>query len=151
LLKFPIDFITNCDKIVSEVIILLGEKISRLRKDKKLTQQQLANELGIAQSTIGMIERDERGAGSELLLKFANFFGVSVDYLLTTEEKLEIANGAMERVSELIQKALGKPAINISDSIYTITSKYENENFTPEETEEILNFIDFTIAKRKQK
>lgn len=68
---------------------MLGDKIKELRKKKQLTQQELANEVKIAQSTIGMIESNKRPAGRKTLVKLADFFGVSVDYLLSDDEKTD--------------------------------------------------------------
>lgn len=67
---------------------MLGSKIKNLRKEMNLTQEQLCEKIGIAQSTLGMIESNKREAGKKTLLKIAEFFGVSVDYLLTDDSKL---------------------------------------------------------------
>ncbi|WP_243124838.1 helix-turn-helix domain-containing protein [Clostridium cuniculi] len=63
----------------------LGDKIKDLRKDRNLTQVQLAKEIGIAQSTLGMIEKNRTPAGRKTLIKLADFFGVTVDYLLSDD------------------------------------------------------------------
>ncbi|WP_455819684.1 helix-turn-helix domain-containing protein [Clostridium butyricum] len=68
---------------------MLGDKIKELRKSKMLTQHQLADKLGIAQSSLGMIESNKRPAGRKTLIKLADFFGVTVDYLLSDDEKIE--------------------------------------------------------------
>ncbi|MBB5148616.1 helix-turn-helix domain-containing protein [Ureibacillus thermosphaericus] len=60
----------------------LGKRIRFLRKSKKLSQKEFGNLFGLAESTIGMYERDERRPDYELLSKFADYFGVSTDYLL---------------------------------------------------------------------
>jgi len=67
---------------------LLGDKIKALRQKKKLTQKELADDLKISQSTIGMIERNDRGASKELLIKLASYFGITVDYLLSDEKDI---------------------------------------------------------------
>lgn len=67
----------------------LGDKIKLLRKEKKITQQELANALSLSQSTIGMIEKNRQGVGRKTLIKIANFFNVTVDYLLSDDEKIE--------------------------------------------------------------
>ena len=66
---------------------MLGDKIKNLRKGMNLTQEQLCEKIGIAQSTLGMIESNKREAGKKTLLKIADFFGVTVDYLLTDDER----------------------------------------------------------------
>ena len=64
---------------------MLGDKIKDLRKSMNLTQEQLCQKIGIAQSTLGMIESNKREAGKKTLLKLADFFGVTVDFLLSTK------------------------------------------------------------------
>lgn len=68
---------------------MLGDKIKILRENKKITQQELANKLNIAQSTIGMIEGNKRPAGRKTLMKLADFFGVTLDYLISDDEQIE--------------------------------------------------------------
>ena len=65
---------------------MLGDKIKNLRKGMNLTQSQLCEKIGIAQSTLGMIEKNRTAPGRKTLIKIANFFGVTVDYLLTDDE-----------------------------------------------------------------
>lgn len=68
---------------------MLGDKIKKLRKDMKITQQELADRIGVVQSTIGMMESG-RKIGSHLTLnKLADFFGVSLDYLLKEDNDKE--------------------------------------------------------------
>lgn len=45
----------------------LGNKIRTLRKEKKLTQEQLANQAGISRVTMGKIERGEFGSVSVVI------------------------------------------------------------------------------------
>lgn len=63
--------------------------IKQYRKKKGLTQAQLANELGVAISTVGMWELGERNPNVFMLKKLASFFGCTTDELLETvnEEK----------------------------------------------------------------
>lgn len=65
---------------------MLGDKIKNLRKGMSLTQEQLCSKIGIAQSTLGMIESNSRPAGRKTLVKIADFFGVTVDYLISDNE-----------------------------------------------------------------
>ena len=54
----------------------------KLRKERKLTQKELAEKLGIGESTYCGYENFSREPSYELLIKIADFFGVSLDYLL---------------------------------------------------------------------
>ena len=57
-------------------------RLKELRKEKKITQLQLAIELDMSQNTISRYETGERQAGYEELIKIADFFEVSIDYLI---------------------------------------------------------------------
>jgi transcriptional regulator with XRE-family HTH domain len=58
------------------------ENIKLERKKLKLTQKQLAEKLGVSDSTLSYWERGDFEPDSVSLLKLANYFGVTVDYLL---------------------------------------------------------------------
>lgn len=61
-------------------------KLRELRKKCGLTMKELGAEIGVAESTISQYETGKRQPDYETLLKLGEFFGVSVDYLLTGEE-----------------------------------------------------------------
>lgn len=63
-------------------------RLKDLRKEKGITQLQLAMELNMSQNTISRYETGERQAGYDELIKIADYFNVSIDYLLErTDEK----------------------------------------------------------------
>ena len=72
-----------------------GEKLRNLRKDKGLTQIQLAKELGVDKNTISKAEQNGNISNTTMEI-FANFFNVSLDYLKSddienaTNEAIEI-------------------------------------------------------------
>lgn len=70
----------------------LNERIKILRKQKELTQSQLANELGVTDKAVSKWEVGEANPDITLLPKIAELFGVTIDYLLTgkTEEKFSL-------------------------------------------------------------
>ena len=57
-------------------------RIRDLREDKDLKQKQIADYLMCDQSLYSKYERGERALPLEYAVKLANFYGVSVDYLL---------------------------------------------------------------------
>lgn len=57
-------------------------RLKELRKSKKISQLKLALALNMNQNTISRYENMEREADYETLIKFADFFNVSLDYLL---------------------------------------------------------------------
>ncbi|MGF2943067.1 helix-turn-helix domain-containing protein [Enterococcus xiangfangensis] len=64
-----------------------GEKIAKLRADRNLSQAALAEQLNIGTSTLGMWETGKRGLKDDTLKMIANFFDVSVDYLLDISDE----------------------------------------------------------------
>lgn len=65
---------------------MLGDKIKKLRKERHITQSELANAIGLSRSSIGMIESNKQGTGNDSLIKIADFFDVTVDYLLSEDD-----------------------------------------------------------------
>ena len=65
-------------------------RLKKLRKGRGLSQIRLAIELNTTQNTISRYETGEREPGIEELIRIADFFDVSVDYLLerTNDPKL---------------------------------------------------------------
>ena len=62
-------------------------RLKHLRKTKKISQLKLALDLNMNQNTISRYENLEREADYETLIKFANYFDVSLDYLLGRADK----------------------------------------------------------------
>ena len=58
----------------------IGGYISELRKDAGLTQQQLADELHIGKGSISHFEQGRATPPTNLLVTFADYFGVNIDY-----------------------------------------------------------------------
>lgn len=64
----------------------MAKRLVHLRTLKNLTQQQVANNLKISRATYAHYEIGRRAPDHEMLLKLAEFFEVSVDYLLGREQ-----------------------------------------------------------------
>lgn len=59
----------------------IKDRIISLRNEKNLTQSQLAEELNISPSAIGMYEQGRRKPSYELLEELCDYFNVDMDYL----------------------------------------------------------------------
>lgn len=57
-----------------------------LRKEKGISQQALAKEIGVTQKAIDFWEKDINEPKASYIVKLANFFDVSADYLLGIED-----------------------------------------------------------------
>lgn len=100
---------------------MFSEKLKNLRKQRNITQEQLAKELGIGTSTIGMYESNIRKPSYKILKKISKYFDVSIDYLVN---ETEIEN-----------------SINLDFYIEHI------QDLSPEERKQVLDFIDFIKNK----
>lgn len=61
---------------------MLNERLKQLRKEKKVTQQDVANYLGITRPAYTAYEKGNRSPDYDLLNKLAKYFNVTTDYLL---------------------------------------------------------------------
>lgn len=57
-------------------------RLKELRKSRKLSQQKLAMDLNINQNSVSRYETGEREADYTTLIRLADYFNVSIDYLL---------------------------------------------------------------------
>lgn len=80
----------------------LGVRIRQERKKNKLTQQQLADSIGISRIYITFIEHGERIISIETLLKIADYLHISTDYLLKGEV-LPYEKEAVQKFEQLIK------------------------------------------------
>jgi len=65
---------------------MISFQIMYLRKQKNISQAQLAKALCISPSTLGMYEQGRRTPNLDTLLMLSNYFHVSLDYLITGSE-----------------------------------------------------------------
>ncbi|MDO5387939.1 MAG: helix-turn-helix transcriptional regulator [Clostridia bacterium] len=67
------------------------DRIKVLRKEKGISQERLAMELNISQTMISKYELGQSEPDIQMIIKIAEYFNVSVDYLLEiSEDKLNI-------------------------------------------------------------
>ncbi len=57
-------------------------RLKEIRKSKGISQLKMAMDLNMSQNTISRYETGEREPGINELIKIANYFNVSIDYLL---------------------------------------------------------------------
>lgn len=65
---------------------MFPDRLKSLRKSKGFTQQQLAEKLGVKKQSVSNWENDNIVPSVEMLVKIADFFAVSTDYMLDREQ-----------------------------------------------------------------
>ena len=69
---------------------MLYQRIRELREDHDLTQVQMGKILSCSQRVYSNYERGELDIPTEILIKWADFYEVSVDYLLNRTEQMQM-------------------------------------------------------------
>ncbi|MEZ2322826.1 helix-turn-helix transcriptional regulator [Bacillus tropicus] len=105
---------------------MFGTRLHTLRKERKLRQEDMAKQLGIARTTYAMYEQGNREPDYNTLIKLATFFEVSIDYLLGTTE--------IRRVTDIQDPELYQWFKDI-------------KNATPQKREELKKFWEFIIQR----
>lgn len=70
----------------------LGQKITKIRKEKKLSQVDVASFVGVSRDAISKYERDDIVPSVENAKKIAQILGVSLDYLVSEDDSLEVVD-----------------------------------------------------------
>ena len=82
--------------------LCFGERLRKLRIEKGLQQKELGREFNLSQGAIGCYERGERQPEFTQLLAMANFFDVSVDYILgNSGERRKVEDFGQQTSTEL--------------------------------------------------
>ncbi|HCX73887.1 MAG TPA: XRE family transcriptional regulator [Candidatus Cloacimonas sp.] len=78
----------------------VGKRIKELREKHNLTQENLANKLGVNRSLITNLENGNRKITAEEMQKIAQLFNISVDALLNPETEISVMLGNQEKPEE---------------------------------------------------
>ena len=70
--------------------MIIGERLRKLRVEKGLNQERLAQMVGVSKSSISCYEKETRSPKSETILDFIQIFGVNADYLLGSDKIIKV-------------------------------------------------------------
>lgn len=87
----------------------LSENIKKLRRQKNMTQTQLAKRLGVALSTVASYENQDRMPSIPMLVKLSYEFNVTIEYLLgvnknKTIDVSDLTDGQILAVNSVIEQ-----------------------------------------------
>lgn len=128
----------------------LGKRIALLRNKKNITQEHLANALGIARATIAMYETDKREPDNTNLKKIADFFGVSIDYLLgrkNIKNQQTFSNNLTGKDEKEIEKMLTQMRESLTKQDGLMLS---GEPASEEALESILDALEYGMRQAKR-
>lgn len=119
-------------------------KLKELRKQHKLTTTQLAEIIGCTNPTITNYELGNRNPNHDTLIKLADYFDVTVDYLLGREENIWTADDHANGV-----KGTKKVSINADQKDILDKTSEVLEEFGEKGKELVIEFCDMILEKFK--
>lgn len=105
-----------------------GLRLKELRLQNKLTQQELGELVHVSKVSISGYERGDRSPDRDTLTALADYFGVSIDYLLGRDHSTDFLSEKQRTVAQQI-----------------------DETFTSEEMTSILDYISFVKQRHTTK
>lgn len=96
------------------MIIELGDRLKKLRTNNHLRQDQVAKLVGVERSSVSLWETNLRQPSYTVLVRLANLFGVSTDFLLgrTDDRLLDISGLTLAEATIIIQLVASMTAKN---------------------------------------
>lgn len=112
----------------------IGEKICKLRKDKGLTQSELAKKMNVTDKAVSKWERNIACPDINSIPKLAEIFGVSVDEILgdsnKKEDKESVSKNKVDEIFNIALIGVGL-AMGVSTLVTSILNRIDiNSAFT---------------------
>ena len=119
--------------------------LTLLRKERKLSQKQVANDLGVSQALLSHYEKGIRECGLEFLVKVSEYYNVSCDYLLG---KTSSRSGGTVVISQTTRKSSKEDPketaiFNAMRAVFKTCDKFSCEDLK----DELLMFFKINIYK----
>ncbi len=86
--------------------MFFGEILKQLRLEKKMSQKELAERIGIAKSVISFYESGDRSPSYDVLKEIAKIFNVTTDYLLGVEREYTVDVSGLKEDDIAVVKAV---------------------------------------------
>ncbi|MCG8540441.1 MAG: helix-turn-helix transcriptional regulator [Clostridia bacterium] len=109
-----------------------GDRLRKLRIEKEMTQEDLAKKFNTGKASISHYESNRRIPDANTIKKYADYFGVTIDYILGITEERNIYETKPAEIPEDL-KDLGMEYITLAKDI-------KRSELTPEEVRELLEF-----------
>lgn len=115
-----------------------GKKLKALRRIKRMTQEELAAEMGISKTSVVNYESGARKIPLELIIKFAEFFNASLDELIG----LNITNRDKEHI-----------IFSNNPRMIELTNRWYNEvgviEFNDKELDDLIDYTKYLLYRRE--
>ena len=105
----------------------LGQMIAELRKEKGMTQLELANQLGLTDKAVSKWERDLSCPDISSLPALAEILGVTVDELMQTKTEAASKTKSINEIADIVLKAVAL-AMGIAVAALSALDQLNSEN-----------------------
>lgn len=105
----------------------LGALITELRKEKRMTQTQLAEQMGVTDKAVSKWERDLSCPDINSIPKLADVLGVTVDQLMQGEKSSSPLNTKVQEIMSLILRAVPL-AMGVAVTVLTILNQLDTKS-----------------------
>lgn len=122
-----------------------NQRMKELRGEKNITLEELAKVLNTTKSTLSRYENNLRTPNADFVKQLAKYFNISIDYLLGNSDDRTTLNPKEDTPYEKISKLVKE------NEIKTLAAHFDGEDITDDDVEDIKNFIEFVVQKRKKK
>lgn len=99
-----------------------SDRFKQLRTERRLSQQNLADQLGFSKSSVNMYERGEREPGLESMETIADYFNVDLDYLMGRSD-IPNRNDWLKSINKSVAVEPSQPQMKF-DNIIPISTKH---------------------------
>jgi len=121
---------------------VIGDRIKQLRKENKLTQHEFGALFGLYDSTISMYETGKRTPEYGIIVKIADYFNVSIDWLLGRVENKNIIVIDKDSMPEALK--------NIGVEYLKLAMEMKQQSIPPNDVRKIIEAIK-ALKTEKQK
>lgn len=113
----------------------IGNRIALLREKQGMTQEELSIKLDISRASLSHYEKNRREPDYDTLLKIANYFKVSIDYLLGRTQDPEMVLD--QQVRQFVE------SLELSDDriLQHFSLTIDGKQLTPEEAKRFIAFV----------
>ncbi|MFK7952283.1 MAG: helix-turn-helix domain-containing protein [Ekhidna sp.] len=132
----------------------VGENIKKIRQAKKLSQADFSQIFNLARASVGAYEEGRSEPKIEMLISMANYFGISIDALLTKKLtiseifKFDSLNEKLDEVHQLKGRAISKADFSVNlvrvDGYLDFVVHHDDRNYLDN-----LEFIGFPVLKKR--
>lgn len=127
----------------------MGKVIQNKRKEKNLTQEELAKEMGVSKSSVSKWETGQTYPDIYLLPELATFFNISIDYLMGYEPQL-----TKEQIKDIyveLSKRFGSEDFEVVFKDYEelVKKYYSSISFILQMATLLLNYANFAFESRQ--